>query len=199
MKILFCSLSDRPNFSQPIFEANQKYYDKYNFDFIYEKKVLTTERHPAWSKILLLERQLEKDYDYVVWIDDDIIIMNYNIDFRDIITRYEPENIMVDDNNNFNRWKINTGMIVCKNDDKTKEMLREVWDTAKPEHHFGGVWENDTMNELRHNYTIIPHRTIQSFKPFYREGDFSIHFAGINPIERRIKMRDEYLKKISIV
>lgn len=195
MKVLFCSLSDRPNFSQPIFEGNQRYYDKYNFDFFYEEKVLTSERHPAWSKILLLERELEKDYDYVVWIDDDIIIMNYDIDFRDIIRRYEPENIMVDDNNNLGKWNINTGMIVCKNDVRTKEMLREVWDNAKREHYFGGVWENDTMNEMREDYTIIPHRTIQSFSSYYKEGEFSIHFAGV-PMKERMKLRDIYLKKI---
>lgn len=195
MKVLFCSLSDRPNFSQPIFEANKRYYDKYNFDFFYEEKVLTSERHPAWSKILLLERELEKDYDYVVWIDDDIIIMNYDIDFRDIIRRYEPENIMVDDNNNLGEWNINTGMIVCKNDVRTKEMLREVWDNAKKEHYFGGVWENDTMNEMREDYTIIPHRTIQSFSSYYKEGDFLIHFAGV-PMKERMKLRDIYLKKI---
>ena len=64
MKILFCSLSDRPDFSQSIFQQNQKYYDKYNFDFIYEDKTLCEERHQSWSKILLLERELEKDYEY---------------------------------------------------------------------------------------------------------------------------------------
>tara|TARA_R100000734_G_C3305253_1_gene95779 strand:+ start:549 stop:1142 length:594 start_codon:yes stop_codon:yes gene_type:complete len=197
MKILFCSLSDRPEFSESIYECNRRYYDKYNFDFIYEKKVLTSERHPSWSKIILLQEYLKKDYDYVIWIDDDIIIMNYDIDFRDIITKYNPESIMVDDNNNLGRWNINAGMIVCKNDEKTKEMLKEVWDNAKEEHYFGGVWENDTMNELRDNYTIIPHRTMQSFKYCYREDDFSIHLAGINPLEKRMKIRDEYLKKKS--
>lgn len=198
MKLLFCSLSDRPNFSQSIFQSNQKYYDKYNFDFIYENKVLTTERHPAWSKIILLQREINKDYDYIIWIDDDILIMNYDIDFRDIINEYKPENIMVDNNNNIGRWQINTGMIICKNNDKTKDMLKEIWYNAKPEHYFGGVWENDTMNEYRNQYTIVSHRTFQSFTYYYKQGDFSIHFAGINPIEKRIKMRDEYLKKLNI-
>jgi len=195
MKLLFCSLSDRPDFSQSIFQSNQKYYDKYNFDFIYEDNVLTSERHPAWSKIILLQRELNKDYDYVIWIDDDILIMNYNIDFRDIINKYNPENIMVDNNNNHGKWGINTGIIVCKNNDKTKDMLKEVWDNARPEHYFGGVWENDTMNEYREQYKIIPHKIIQSFYFNYTPNDFSVHFAGINPIERRIKMRDEYLTK----
>lgn len=196
MKILFCSLSDRPEFSQPIFESNQRYYRKYGFDFLCKGELLTVTRHASWSKILLLQQCLKKDYDYVIWIDDDILIMNYNIDFRDIIDKYKPENIMVDDNLNIGEWKINCGMLVCKNNDKTKEMLKEVWDTAKPEHYFGGVWENETMNELRDKYTIIPHRTMQSFKHCYREDDFSIHFAGMS-MDKRMKMRDEYIKKIS--
>ena len=193
MKILFCSLSDRPDFSQSIFQQNQKYYDKYNFDFIYEDKTLCEERHQSWSKILLLERELEKDYDYVIWIDDDILIMNYDIDFRDIITGYNPENILIDDNENMYGYKINCGMFVCKNNETTKHLLKEVWDNAKPEHYFDGVWENDTMNEYSVKYKIIPHRTFQSFSHLYEKGDFSIHFAGLS-MDKRIKMRDKYLK-----
>lgn len=199
MKLLFCSLSDRPILSQTIFESNQKYFDKYNFDFIYETKILTTQRHPAWSKILLLQRCLENDYDYIIWIDDDILITNYTIDFRDIINNYKPESIMVDDNNNIRPWKINTGIIVCKNNDTTKQMLNQIWDIANPKHYFGGVWENDTMNDYHiknNSFTVCPHRTIQSFKQFHEDGDFSVHFAGISDIQKRIKFRNEYIKKI---
>lgn len=192
MKLLFCSLSNRSKLSSKIYEHNSQYYSKYGFDFTYEDKSLCDDRHIAWSKILLLQRCLEQDYDYVIWIDDDILIMNHDIDFRDIINKYNPETIMVDDNNNLSRWNINTGMIVCKRNEKTKSMLKEVWENAKHEHYFGGVWENDTMNEYRDQYTIIPHRTIQSFTRFYKIDDFSIHFAGLDS-DVRIKLRDEYI------
>tara|TARA_Y100001972_G_scaffold127647_1_gene185151 strand:+ start:1579 stop:2175 length:597 start_codon:yes stop_codon:yes gene_type:complete len=196
MKVLFCSLSDRPDFSQSIFDQNQKYYDKYNFDFIYEDKTLCDQRHQSWSKILLLQRELKKDYDYVIWIDDDILIMNYDIDFRDIINKHDFENILIDDNDNNFGYKINCGMFICKNNDITTDMLKEVWDNAKPEHHFGGVWENETMQEYRHKYKIIKHRTFQSFTTKYKEGDFSIHFAGLS-MKRRMIYRDEYLKLLN--
>lgn len=201
MRVLFCSLSDRPEFSDKIYQSNQEYFDRYNIDFIIEKKRLTFERCPAWSKILLLQRELEKDYDYVVWIDDDILITNHKIDFREIIKMYDFENILIDDNGGTNKWKLNSGIFVCKNNVDTKEFLKHIWSTADKYHYHNGVWENDTMN----NYhvanpddkimKIIPHRIMQSFTHYHKEGEFAIHFAGIN-MEKRMKLRDEYLKKI---
>ena len=206
VKILFCSISDRPKFSDKIYNSNNLYYKRYNCDVVYENKTLCNDRHIAWSKILLLQRELNKDYegccayDYVIWIDDDILIMNHKIDIRDIINKYDIQNIMVDNNNNYSHWKINTGIIVCKNNDMTKNILKEIWETADTKHYFGGVWENDTMNDynnIHNTFKVIPHKTIQSFKCCYTDGDFSIHFAGIKCLKTRIELRDFYLKQIS--
>lgn len=201
MKVLFCSLSDRPEFSDKIYQSNQEYFDRYNIDFIIEKKRLTFERCPAWSKILLLQRELKKDYDYVVWIDDDILITNHKIDFREIIKMYKFENILIDDNAGNGKWKLNSGIFVCKNNQETKDFLKHIWDTAHKYNYHNGVWENDTMNDYHKEnpedkiFKIIPHRIIQSFKRFHKEGDFAVHFAGIN-MKNRMTFRDEYLKKI---
>ena len=200
-RVLFCSLSNRPEFSEKIYQSNREYFNRYNIDFIIENKVLCDKRCPAWSKILLLQRELEKDYDYVVWIDDDILITNHKIDFKVIINMYDFDNILIDNNGGTNTWKLNSGIFVCKNNVDTKEFLKHIWSTAGKYHYHNGVWENDTMN----NYhvanpddkiiKIIPHRIMQSFTHYHKKGDFAIHFAGIN-MERRMKLRDEYLSKI---
>lgn len=201
MKVLFCSLSDRPEFSHKIYESNREYFNKFNLDFIIEKKVLTLERHPAWSKILLLQRELEKDYDYVVWIDDDILITNHTINFKDIINRYDFENILIDDNAGIGEWKLNSGIFVCKNNQVTKEFLKHIWDSAHKHNYYNGVWENDTKNDYHKEnpdnkvLKIIPHRILQSFSEFHKQGEFAIHFAG-RKMDIRMKLRDEYLKNI---
>lgn len=200
-KTLVVSLSDRPHLSDKFYKSNAEYFKRYDIDFLYEKTLLTEERHPSWNKILLLQRELKKDYDYVVWMDDDILITNHTIDLNDIIAKYEFDNILIDDNAHIGKYKINCGMFVCKNNDTTKEFLQSIWDNAKPEHYFGGVWENDTFQEyLKNNpenkmLKIIPHKVLQSFKHCHSPEDFSIHFAG-RKSDKLMKRLDNYIKNI---
>lgn len=205
MKTLVCSLSDRPELSDKIYKSNEEYFKRYNIDFIFEKKLFTKERHPAWNKILLLQKLLndteKKEYDYIVWIDDDILITNHTINLNDIINKYDFHSILIDDNNNYGGYKINSGFFVCKNNDLTKEFLECIWDSAKPEHYFGGVWENDTFQEYLNEspntkvLKVIPHRVLQSFKHYHHQEDFSVHFAGLS-LQKRLKFLDTYLNNI---
>ena len=205
MTMLFCSLSDRPNLSEKIYESNKEYFERYNFKYIFEDKVLNKSRHPAWSKIKLLQREMKNnpDIEYIVWIDDDIIIKNHTINFKDIISKYSFDHILIDDNDNIGGWKLNSGFFVCKNNETTYQILQHIWISAKKDHYWGGVWENDTMNDYYKNLSdtqneikIIPHRTIQTFYNRYKDGEFAIHFAGMKNQEKRIQLINNHLKKI---
>eukprot|EP01044_Picomonas_judraskeda_P031020 COSAG03_NODE_11398_length_594_cov_40.500722_1_plen_113_part_10 len=96
-KMLFCSLSDRPQLSQPIFNVLKNYCNRHNYKCVLENKVLSTERAPAWSKIILLQREMKNNphIETIVWIDDDILITNENIKFEEIINNYPFDNILV--------------------------------------------------------------------------------------------------------
>ena len=97
MDIVFCSLSDRPVFSTPMFQHLEEYCVKNNYKCVLEYKSLCDERAPAWSKIPLLQREMKKNQDipYIVWIDDDIIITNKNVRFEDLIKPYDFKNILL--------------------------------------------------------------------------------------------------------
>ena len=210
MKILFCSLSDRPNFSDKIYENNYDYFNKYNYKFVIEKKSLCNDRHPAWSKLLLLQREMKAnpDYDYVIWIDDDILIMNKEKPFEDFIIEFPFENILICRDCAIARWDFNSGLFVCKNNQTTIDMLNEVYEKADPKYYYNPVWEQDALCDYYHKLMknnpsqklikIIPHRTMQSINQEYRYGDFSLHLAGL-PLKKRIDMRDQVLTQLPLV
>ena len=119
MKILFCSLSDRPEFSQPIYDKLKEYCSYHNYKCVLEDKVLDDSRAPAWSKILLLQREMKnnEDYDYIIWIDDDILITDKNKKFEEFIEKYDCDIFVSADAHA--SYPMNTGIIVCKNNKET--------------------------------------------------------------------------------
>jgi hypothetical protein len=209
MKIIFCSLSDRPDFSKPMFEHLQQYCNKYNYKCVLENKSLCNERSPAWSKIILLQREMKNnpDYDYVVWIDDDILITNKNKKFEDFINNNIQSNIIVSEDA-LRSYPMNTGIIVCKNDNQSLKYLQHIWQLCEkyPNSKHSGLWEQDIMtrdyveNQKGQFIKILPYKTIQTFYRIQNRdwtlGDFSSHFTGM-PLDMRMKLRDEVLKIIT--
>ena len=64
---------------------NKEWYTKkYGLDLIVSKERLS-ERHPAWDKIQCVLNAMEKDYDYIIWMDADAIFLKDSIDFNTII------------------------------------------------------------------------------------------------------------------
>ena len=208
MKILFCSLSDRPEFSQPIYDKLKEYCSYHNYKCVIEDKVLDHSRAPAWSKILLLQREMKnnEDYDYIIWIDDDILITDKNKKFEEFIEKYScGQDIFVSADADPS-YPMNTGIIVCKNNKETLKYLEHIWELCEkyPDSKNAGLWEQDIMTrdyrEATNKYVrIIPYKTIQSFyrteNKDWSPTDFSAHFTGM-PIETRIKMRDEVIQRI---
>ncbi len=217
MNLLFCSLSDRPELSEVHFKHLQQYCDKHNYKCVLENQRLNGTRHQSWSKILLLKREMEnvrnKDIDYMIWIDDDILITDKNKKFENFI---DPnENVMVSEDAE-KSYPMNLGIMICKNNKETLNYLQYIWDiceTEYPEHKFGPNWEQcvitkdylkTNLNNPNQNHIvkIMPYKTIQSF---YRDhpynnmdwelGDFSAHFSGMS-IQKKIDYRNKIIKII---
>ena len=64
------------------------------------------------------------DFDYLIWIDADILIMNSEIQLEQFIEKYENFDIICGSD-----WKmINTGVLFIKNTEFSKEFLQKVYD-----------------------------------------------------------------------
>jgi hypothetical protein len=204
VKIVFCSLSDRPDFSKPMFDHLQQYCDIYNYKCVLENKVLDTTRAPSWSKIKLLQREMlnNPDIPYIVWVDDDIIITNKDIKFEELINSYQFKNILISKEV---VPPFNCGILVCKNNTETYNYLQHIWELCEkyPSYKHKPNWEQEIfikdyyMNQS--HIFLIPYKIIQSF---YRvqnrdwvKGHFSAHITGMS-LDMRIQLRDEVLSQI---
>jgi len=202
--MLFCSLSDRPELSGPMFDKLKEYCCYHNYKCVLEDKVLDTIRAPAWSKILLLQREMKSNPDIplIVWIDDDIIITNKEKRFEELIKEYPFDNLLISEEP---YPPFNTGILVVKNNQESYDYLTHIWDLCEkyPIWKKSPNWEQEVFfrdyETNKKNIRTIPYKIIQSFyrttDKDWMEGDFSAHITGM-PLETRIEMRDEVIKRI---
>ena len=213
MKICICSFSDRSiqDLSFPIMKS---YCEKHNYDFISESKTFCPEHHPSWNTFYLPKKIFENnDYDYVIWIDDDIILTDFNKPITDFITDEKPITIQREKRKTKATPKINCGFIIFHK--SSLDILNNFIETSqtskyKTEH----PWEQQIFqnylntDEGLKNTEVLPFRTLQSFpsnRPFewmnvknlWEKGDFSCHFAGVEYREKIMKqfIEDLHSKK----
>ncbi len=148
--------------------------------------------------------KLNPDIPFIVWIDDDIIITNHEIELLKIIEEY------IEDNNIILSEEVvppfNTGFIICRNNQDTYDYLDRIYKLGEnSEYKTKPNWEQEIMiNDYNHNkdkIKIIPYGIIQNFYRDYnlpaemkwKKGDFTAHLTGMN-IDRRMSIRDYILK-----
>ena len=83
-------------------------------------------RPPAWGKLLAMKEQLSTGlYDYVFYVDMDMVIMNPEISPESLINQGPPGQ----DFTLTNDWSgVNTGVIIARNSAFSQEFLQLAWD-----------------------------------------------------------------------
>lgn len=216
-RFLFTSLSDRPHFSQPMFDTLTEYCHKHGYLCELETKTLCPDRAPAWSKILLVQREMvaHPDVPFVVWVDDDILLTDLEHRFDDFVDGICFGHILLSDDMHPDH-PFNSGLFVARNTVETWNYLQEIWyfGGTQPDCMWGQLWEQTAM--LRHTLaagdisylTIVPHNILQSFycKDYddpntqmtgrvWEQGDFAVHFTGMQ-MSDRIQARDMIIAKL---
>jgi len=210
MKCLILSLSDRHSIYSITFPVLEKYCIKnnYHYKFLYES--LDNNRNIAWSKIIFLLLELTYNYnkyDYYIWVDDDILFTDHETKICDIINKYDFDNILV--SKDVVDWcPINSGIIICKNSDKTRDILKSIYKlgeiTGTINRH---NWEQNAIILYYNQFmksskeiVCIPHNVIQSFyrdyditqENIWKPGHFSAHVTGM-PEHKRIAIFNSIL------
>jgi hypothetical protein len=180
-------------------ESQRKYVEKNEYKMITDETVYDSSRSPAWSKISLLQKYM-KEYDYLIWFDADIMIMNDERRIEDFINLLPNDKFLLI-GRDFNN--LNSGLFVIRNCPEALQFLDEVW--SKTEYLNHEWWEQAAIIDLysskyRKKIEVIPHKYISIMnaydqrvdsKVFWRPGDFCVHFAGIHD--------KELLKKFQIL
>lgn len=189
MKIGLCTLTIGEAYKERTkwTTVNKKSYCKrHGYDFIEDESIWDKSKPIPWSKILLLLKYLEQ-YDYIVWIDADILIMNMDIKIETFINRY-PEYDQITGSD----WKMqNTGVWIIKNTMFSKLFLKEVWDNvydekSDPKERYMNWEQGSVINLMDRNFMnckdkikVTYPEEMNSYWFNYFPGHFVLHFAGV--------------------
>ncbi len=194
-KICIVSVSDRPVLYSKTFPLMEAYAKKHAYKLHLHTEVLSKDRHPSWSKIPALKLALqESNYDYVVWMDDDIVITNPELPLSSFVDTYgfrtSPASLMVSsDMPNEPSTAMNCGVLFVKGNDQSHRILTSAWSYGdmNPILQQNLSWEQEALNFLyryvmRDEFLIIPLPNFQAAARFqsnttvtWRPGMFSIH------------------------
>ena len=180
--------------------ANKRAYAKmHEYDFIFVTEALDKTRPTAWSKILAVQRHLPR-YKWLLFLDIDTLIMNPEIRLEDIADDNYEQVLGADHNG------INSGVWFVKNTRWMRWFLTELW--AQEElvrgnyafhyeqrafHHLfqTKVWSKNvgTRNEpyngaedVRKRSKVVNQCVFNSLLPWYVNGDFVVHLAGMKGV-----------------
>ncbi len=99
------------------------YCNKHNYRLIEDESIYDTSKPIPWSKIKLILKYLP-EYDYIIWIDADMLIMNSNTTLESLIEKYKDYNIICGSD-----WRMpNTGFLIVKNTQFSYDFWNAVWD-----------------------------------------------------------------------
>jgi hypothetical protein len=204
--------------SFPIMDAYCKNHE-YQFLPFYENLEMVYKPH--WNKLHYILHMIKTNTSkYIVWLDHDIIIKNFDIDMSDIIDEhmFETNNaIFMMSKDPASNYPFNTGVIVMKNNNRLREIIElfiHMRDNSTEYpilNKYGGYdFHNNSIQDTRvmlayfeehsHQLLSLPHRVLQSFWGqawHYNRGDLCGHIAGPQGSDlvtklRVFKHRDEF-------
>lgn len=163
-----------------------EYCKKHDYDFIEDESIHDESKTIPWSKIPLILKYIN-NFDYIVWVDADMLIMNPNITIESFIDKYPDHDIICG-----NDWKmINTGFMIIKNSDFSKQFYQAVFDNIyNPEDDKQGRYNNHeqgsfiNLHDRNHmncndHIKVTSPRDMNSYWFNFHPGDFILHFAAV--------------------
>jgi hypothetical protein len=199
MAVALCSLSDRPKYTKYSWKSMEDYCRKHDYDFVTEKSSLDTDRHTAWSKILLMDQTFDKGYDVVIWIDDDIMITEPDVPVSDVFKEFFNSDAKIAVARDAHGELANTGIICVKREGRG--LLRKIYDDGiTKENRWDQLWDQTAFNtmyeSMKSDVYLYPPSTIQGFyrnhkdpdEFKWREGTWAAHMAGCDEKERIERM-----------
>ncbi len=169
----------------------------HQYELIVHHKVFDNRRAAPWSKILALQHALRSSSaEWLVWVDDDILITNPHVSLAALIKRQsahhacdasshdgktegealltlEPDLIVSEDAQSKNGFPINTGILAFRQSEWSHEFLETVWSLgAKRQHTHAPWWEQTTITQLWSEREDVRRRTrvvpMPDLQSFYR-------------------------------
>lgn len=209
MKFAVCSLALGEDYKKTIqfcIQSQEEHAARHGYTRITDESVFVPERDATWSKIPLLQKYLPM-YDYVMWIDGDVLVTNQDRRIEEFIELLDEDKFLLVGRD---FQGLNAGVFVIRNCQRALDFLADAWN--RPElarvlfHEQTAMTDLLTTPKYKGGAQVIPHAFINIMNAYdYRmdpkvhwlPGDFCIHFAGIKDPEVRLALQRAYLRASS--
>lgn len=204
-----CSLAIGAEYKQTIqfcIASQEEHARRHGYPRITDESVFVPDRDATWSKIPLLQKHLP-DYDFIMWIDGDVLVTNQDRKIEEFIELMDPDKFLLIGRD---FQGLNAGVFLIRNCPLAREFLADAWN--RPELARVLFHEQTAMTDLlatpkyRGKAQIIPHAFVNIINAYdYRmdpkvhwlPGDFCIHFAGIKDPGTRLALQQAYTQVAS--
>lgn len=187
LNITICTLALGDEYKKIVkygIRSKKSYCQKQKYDYHDDEDVYDKSRPHAWSKVNLILRYIDQ-YDFIMWIDADTLIMNPDIRIEERIKDMMTEDIdisLVSDHTG-----PNTGIMLIR----CTKWAKNFWKTLYDQHQFINVrtWEQAAFRHMLNTNMLnsqqhikVWHfdysRLINCTYGVFRYGVFIIHFIG---------------------
>ena len=198
MKIAITTLytPEIESFSVEAVKNFRMYSDLHGYDlFVYEDTLVDGLRG-NWCKPKVLLNHIDQ-YDYVVWLDSDIAIIDMDRPLEDIIKPHEDKLFI--STNDMGGWKLCNGFMIFKNTKKAKDILNLLWGQQRKMQSKGRGDQRffidfiDKINLPEKTYHLYPQSQICAPLFLKNEKSFSVHVMGIHIDD----VRKKYIQHIN--
>lgn len=183
------------------------YAEKYGYGVIIYNQVFNDVVSPCWNKIAAILENIH-NYKYLVWIDADAIIVNFDKKIESFINENQSVDLYLCQDIILHKECINSGVMIIKNTQWSYNLFLKVWNSYVPHLHndqnvifyeiIKELYPNSTPDLKYTNYcTKIYHPKVQislenAFNTHilnYNKGDYIIHLMGASTDARINIMR----------
>ena len=197
------------------------YAEKHNYAVIIYDQPFNNDVSMCWNKIVTIIENL-KNYQYLVWMDADAIIVNPNTKIESFIEKYPGYDLYLCEDIIIQKECINSGVMIIKNTEWANNLFNLVWNSQIPHEHndqnviyfeiVKDLYPNSKPNLKFSSYCgkishpkvkILSENAFNTHILNYNKGDFIIHLMGAGEqvridIMRQINSKlglDNYEKK----
>ena len=125
----------------------KKYTQKYNYKLKIFNKVYDHEYKPCWNKIKAILDTMESvnKNSFIVWIDADALINNFNINILDFTKSHDDKDLFICYDCVKDRECLNSGVMIIRNTDWSYNLFNKTW-LSKQEHGYND--QNVLLDEI---------------------------------------------------
>ena len=133
----------------------ERYAERWGWDLVLSTEDLAEGRPAPWGKVPLI-RSLLDDYEWVLWLDADVVVVDLAADISEVIQA--DKDLYLVEHQWLGQYTANSGMFLLRSSEWSRAFLDEVW--AIDQHVGHPWWENGAFLHLL-GYGSEPARLVE--------------------------------------